>query len=138
LQDPTSALSDMAFLLFRLLVGTFLIWGVWDNIISAERMSEFSGFLRANGFSYPDIMAPISVYAQFICGAGILFGMFTRWVGILCTINFIVALIMVDAQGGFRQAFPAAMLVMFGLYISARGAGRFSFDNYASGLRKRG
>lgn len=41
-------------------------------------------------------------------------GFITRWSGVLCAINFVVALIMVDAQGGFRQAFPAAILIMFG------------------------
>lgn len=45
-----------------------------------------------------------------------------------CAFNFAVAIVMVDAQGGVRQAFPAAMLVLFGAYLSARGAGRYSVD----------
>lgn len=124
------ALAEVTFLAFRLLVGTFLVWGVWDNVVSTERMGEFSTFLGNFGFPLPDLMAPLSVYAQLICGIGFILGALTRWVGLLCAVNFIVALIMVDLQGGFRQAFPAAMLVMFGVYIALRGSGRFSVDHW--------
>ena len=79
-------------------------------------MAEFAAFLGNFGFPLPELMAPLSVYAQLICGIGFILGVLTRWVGLLCAINFIVALVMVDLQGGFRQAFPAAMLVMFGFY----------------------
>jgi len=120
--------EDLCLLLFRMFVGAFLIWGVWDNIISQDRMAEFVAFLRIHGFVYPGMLAPASVWAQFACGIGFIFGIGTRWSGIVCAFNFTVALVMVDAQGGIRQAFPAAMLVNFGLYLAARGAGRFSVD----------
>jgi len=120
--------EDLSLLLFRLLVGAFLIWGVWDNIVSQERMAEFAAFLKIHGFVYPEAMAPISVWTQFACGIAFMVGFCTRWGGILCALNFLVALVMVDAQGGIRQAFPAAMLVLFGLYLATRGAGRFSVD----------
>lgn len=128
--DANERLSELVFLLFRLLVGTFLIWGVWDNIVSPDRMAEFSAFLDANGFIWPSLLAPVSVYAQFVCGLIFVAGVFTRWGGLLCAVNFVVALIMVDLQGGFRQAFPAAALVFFGLYIAYRGPGPLSLDTY--------
>ena len=37
--------SDLAVLALRLFVGAFLIHGVWDNNVSAERMVDFVGFL---------------------------------------------------------------------------------------------
>lgn len=128
--DPKywSKAEEIFLLGFRLLVGGFLVWGVWDNVISSDRMAEFSRFLASQGFVYPDLLAPVSVYAQLVCGIGILLGLMTRWLGVVCAVNFLVALIMVDAQGGFRQAFPAAMLIMFGLYVASRGAGRYSID----------
>lgn len=128
--EKWSAAEDIVLLAFRLFVGAFLIWGVWDNIVSAERMREFSAFLEARGFAYPQVLARVSVWAQFGCGAGFVLGLLTRLCGIVCGMNFIVAVVMVDAEGGFRQAFPAAMLVMFGLYLAARGAGRYSLDAF--------
>ena len=126
--DDLKGGADAVLAAFRVYVGAFLIWGVWDNIVSAERMSEFAGFLSANGFAAPEAMAPLSVCAQFACGAAFIAGLLTRWAGAVCAINFIVALAMVDAQHGMRAAFPAAMLVGFGAFVASYGAGRFSLD----------
>jgi len=120
--------ADAALLLLRVVIGSFLIWGVWDNIESAARMSEFVAFLTQQGFAMPELMAPLSVWAQFIVGLAFIVGLFTRWAGLLCAINFIVAILMVDRLGGVRGAFPSLCLVLIGLYLATRGAGRFSAD----------
>jgi len=120
--------SDATLLFLRLFVGAFLVWGVWDNIISSERMTEFERFLDRHGFIWPGIMAPLSVWSQFACGIAFLLGLLTRWAGLICAGNFIVAVVMVDAAGGPRQAFPATMLVLVGLYLATFGAGRFGLD----------
>jgi uncharacterized membrane protein YphA (DoxX/SURF4 family) len=56
------------------------------------------------------------------------FGLFTRWAGILCVITFVVAIVMVDRHLGFRGTFPSGCLVFIGLYLATHGAGRFSVD----------
>ena len=120
--------ADAILLAFRIFIGSFLIWGVWDNIVSAKQMAEFAGFLAQHGFVKPHLMAPLSVWAQFICGVCFIFGIATRWAGLICAFNFIVALVMVDGSAGIRAAFPAAMLVAFGFYLLARGSGKFGLD----------
>lgn len=120
--------ADLALLATRLVVGAFLIFGVWDNIASAERMAEFEAFLRAKGFGMPGLMAPLSVWAQFLVGIAFIAGFAIRWAGLICAFNFVVALVMVDAPLGIRPAFPAAALVLFGLLFATIGAGRLSFD----------
>jgi len=122
------ALENIFLLGFRALVGAFLIWGVWDNIVDAARMAEFATFLKAHGFPYPKVMAPLSVGVQLACGVGFLTGILIRWAGLFCALNFIVAIMMVDGPAGIRPSFPSAMLVAFGLYIAARGAGSFSLS----------
>jgi len=121
--------SDFTLLLIRLFVGLFLIWGVWDNVTDAGRMHEFQEFLRAHGFVSPQLMAPLSVYAQLLVGVAFVLGLFTRWAGILCVINFIVAIVMVDHAGGMRGIFPSGCLVAIGLYLATYGAGRLSLDS---------
>lgn len=121
-------LGDFALLLMRIFVGLFLIWGVWDNVTDAARMREFVEFLRSHGFSSPRLMAPLSVYVQLLVGVAFVLGVFTRWAGILCAINFIVAIVMVDHLGGMRGVFPSGCLVAIGLYLATYGAGRFSLD----------
>jgi putative oxidoreductase len=120
--------TDLALLAMRVVVGAFLIWGVWDNIASAERMAEFAGFLAAKGFAMPELMAPLSVWAQFLCGIAFVLGLFTRWAGLVCAFNFVVAIVMVDAALGIRGALPATLLVLIGLLLATYGAGRLSLD----------
>jgi putative oxidoreductase len=126
--SPAQRFSDFALLLLRVFVGLFLVWGVWDNVTSPERMHEFREFLAAHGFAAPELMAPLSVYLQLFVGVAIVFGLFTRWAGILCAVHFVVAIAMVDHHGGMRGIFPAGCLVLIGLYLATYGAGRFSVD----------
>ena len=120
--------SDAALLLARLVIGAFLIWGVWDNIESTARMAEFARFLGSHGFPEPKWMALVSVWAQFACGVAFVLGLGTRWAGLLCAVNFAVAVAMVDAKLGIRGAFPATCLILFGLLFATLGAGRYAID----------
>ncbi len=120
--------ADAALLLWRAAIGAFLVWGVSDNLASAEHMAQFAGFLQSHGFPYPAVLAPVSVWAQALCGAAFILGGLTRVAGMVCAFNFAVALAMVDAELGVRPAFPAFMLLCFGVYIALRGPGRFSID----------
>jgi putative oxidoreductase len=117
-------------------IGAFLIWGVWDNIQSAARMAEFARFLGAHGFPEPRWLAPISVWAQFVCGVSFVLGLATRWTGLLCAIHFVVAVAMVDAKLGIRAAFPATSLILFGLLFATLGAGRYAIDAMFGGSRR--
>ena len=94
--------ADLGLLSLRLLTGTFLIYGVLDNVVSVERMGEFAEFLAANKFAAPQFMAPLSVYTQLFCGIGLVLGLLTRWAGIVLAINFIVAVFMVHGSQNFR------------------------------------
>jgi len=127
--QPLSRGADAALLLVRVTLGAFLIYGVWDNIVSAERMAEFAGFLAKFGFPAPGFMAPLSVWAQFLCGVAFILGLATRWAGLVCAFNFIVAIAMVDHLGGVRASFPSACLVVVGLYLATHGAGRLAIDS---------
>ena len=90
--------TDIAVLLLRLYLGGFLIWGVWDNITSAERMAEFAGFLTAIGSPLPELAAPVSVGAQFLVGVLLIPGVLTRWAGMLLAVNFLVAVALIGTM----------------------------------------
>lgn len=129
LLTPLRRYADAGLLLLRVIVGVFLVWGVADNIISQERMQEFVAFLTQFGFPIPGTMARLSVWAQFCIGLAFIAGLLTRWAGVVCVINFIVAIVMVDAAGGIRASFPSACLIVIGIYLALHGAGRFSLDH---------
>lgn len=124
-------LSDAAFLVLRILVGSFLMCGTWDNVTSAARMQEFAGFLTALHCPMPELAAPVSVYAQFLCGALILVGLFTRWAGLVMTFNFIVAIALLTLGGGetdFRALFPPLVMIAIPLVLATHGAGAYAAD----------
>lgn len=126
--DPLDRTRPTMLLAVRIATGAFLIHGVWDNIVSTERMQEFVGFLAAHDFPLPHLMAPLSVYAQLLCGIALIIGLATRWAGLVLAFNFIVAVAMVHLGESFRGIWPAAVLVVFGFIFATIGAGRASID----------
>jgi putative oxidoreductase len=125
---PLAAGSDLALLAMRVSVGSFLIYGVWDNITSAEHMAAFAKFLRRFGFPAPELLAPFDVTVQFLCGLLFIVGLLTRWAGLLCAVNFTVAIFMVDHLQGWRGSFGSMCLVAIGLVLATHGPGRYALD----------
>jgi putative oxidoreductase len=122
--------EPLAVLLLRAFVGVFLIYGVWDNITSLERMEEFERFLRNLHCPLPWLAARVSVWAQFAIGVLLVPGLLTRWAGLLLTVNFVVAVLLLQGSGAsFRELFPPGILVAIGLYFATAGAGRWSLDH---------
>ena len=120
--------ADLGLLLLRLATGAFLVYQSHDNIFSAARMDEFEKFMTQFGFAYPELMAPLSVYAQFAAGIAFILGLFTRWAGLITAVNFVVAVWMVHWNDPVPGIWPAAILIFLGLYFGLRGSGRYGLD----------
>ena len=131
-----SRFSDVGLLCLRALTGAFLVYGVLDNVVSAERMAEFAAFLSANGFVSPNLLAPLSVCVQLLCGLLLAVGLLTRWASLVIALHFLVALVMVHWSQDFRGWWPALVLVGIGLQFMATGAGRLSVDALIVGDKK--
>ncbi|HTE40051.1 MAG TPA: DoxX family protein [Steroidobacteraceae bacterium] len=127
--------GDFGLLAMRTTIGAFLVWGVWDNITDATAMNSFVLFLKNFQFPNPELLARVSVAVQFVVGLGFVLGLFTRWAGIFCAVNFGVALAMVDRLAGMRAAFPSICLIVIGGYLALRGAGFYGIDTW---LERRG
>jgi putative oxidoreductase len=134
LLTPLSRHGDAALLLLRLVTGAFLIYQSHDNIFSTERMAEFEKFLTQFNFILPELMAPLCVWAQFLCGFALILGLLTRWAGLITTFVFIVAVWMVHWPQDFPGWWPALILVFLGLLFATLGPGRYSLD---AGIERR-
>ena len=121
---------DWGPLFLRLLIGSFIIYGVQDNILSWDRMVEFAKFLRVRGVPYPLFAAHLSVYAQLICGLSILLGAFIRLTSVIFIINFICAIVIAHWGDSFGNMFPALVMIAAGLFFLFNGAGKLSVDEY--------
>ena len=119
---------DYAALFIRLAIGTRLISGTQDNVFSYARMEEFSHFLAAHGTPFPLAAAFLSVYAQFLCGALFVLGLWTRPAAVVMAINFLAALVIAHRQTPFEATWPALMMLAAALFFLFHGAGRPSVD----------
>lgn len=129
LLSPLARLADLGLLLLRWVTGAFLIWQSHDNIFSAARMDEFEKFLVQFGFPLPGLMAPLCVYAQFLCGIAFILGLLIRWAGLVTAFVFVVAVWMVHWPQDFVGWWPALILIFLGLLFATQGAGRYSLDH---------
>ena len=122
--------KDYGVLLLRLLIGWRLIVGVWDNIVSWERMLEFGQFLATFRFPFPLVAAHVSVYAQFICALLFLTGWQIRWAALIMVINFSVALLTAHRPDSFENAFAAWIMLGCSLFFLLHGAGKIALRSY--------
>lgn len=113
--------KDIGVLLLRLFIGTRILYGVTDNVLSWTHMIAFIDFLQADGFALPLLSAVVSVYVQFISGLLIITGFYIRLAAGAMIINFTVALLMVHLRDSFERMTPAlAMLfanILFLFYV---------------------
>ena len=120
--------------LLRIFVGGRLIYGVIDNVLSWEKMVEFSVFLEQHQFPFPLLAAVASVVIQFVGALMILIGFKTKIWAILLVLNFLIALVFVHFQVGdtVESMTPALALLFICLSLVFTGPGKFSVD-YGSG-----
>lgn len=128
LLTPLARFGDLGLLLLRLVTGAFLVWQSHDNVFSAARMAEFEAFLTQFHFPLPALMAPLCVWAQFLCGIAFILGLLTRWAGLITTFVFIVAVWMVHWPQNFPGWWPALILVFLGILFATMGGGRYALD----------
>ena len=129
LLTPLARLADLALLLLRWVTGAFLVYQSHDNILSGARMEEFEKFLVQFNFPLPELMAPLCVWAQFLCGIAFVLGLLTRWAGLVTAFVMTVAVWMVHWPQDFAGWWPALILVFLGLLFATQGAGRYSLDH---------
>ena len=127
---PLARLGDLGLLLLRAVTGAFLVYQSHDNIFSAARMEEFERFLEQFGFVMPELMAPLCVWAQFLCGIAFILGLLTRWAALVTTFVFLVAVWMVHWPQDFPGWWPALILVFLGILFATLGAGRYALDDW--------
>lgn len=126
---------DYAALFIRLAIGSRLIAGTQDNVFSYARMEEFAQFLAANGAPFPLAGAFVSAYAQFLCGALFIVGLWTRPAAVVMAINFCAALVIAHRQTPFEATWPALMMLAAALFFLFHGAGRPSLDAWLAARR---
>ncbi|MBI4083186.1 MAG: DoxX family protein [Candidatus Lambdaproteobacteria bacterium] len=116
-----------ALLLMRLAVGSILFEAGYAVVFDTGMESAVTAF-RGWGFPLPQVVGPASALFELLGGLALSVGLFTRYLAVLITIQFSVALLVVKLD----QVFPAgridAMLIVAGLLLATRGGGLLQLD----------
>ena len=123
---------DTGILVLRLFIGSRLLYGVIDNIISWEKMVEFSVFLQNFNFPLPITSALVSVSFQFLAAISILLGLQIRFFAMVMVVNFLIAILFVHLplEESVEGMTPALAMLFSCLTFFFTGARKFSLDSF--------
>jgi len=118
-------LRSTGILLFRLVVGTFMLLHGWQKIIDFETLKNI--FPDPLGIGTSTSLYLI-IFAEFGCSVLILFGLFTRLSAIPLIIGMSVAAFIIHADDSFTiKELPLLYLSSY-LLLAFLGSGKFSLD----------
>lgn len=132
MQGLIAALSsqrDIAYLLFRVMVGTILTYHGYQKVFVIG-LSNVAGFFGKIGMPVPQLTGPFIGVLELVGGVLVLVGLFTRYLGVIFTIQFIVAtyaawVLIGKGYGGSELEF---LLLFSSLVLATHGPGKFSVD----------
>jgi len=116
--------------LARFTVGWIFLWSGWGKLHSLDSVIEFFGSL---GIPHPELQAPFASGTEFVCGALLLAGLFTRIASVPLIITMLVAIVTAQRQNiaslgdlfGLVEFLYIALLIWLGV----AGAGPLSLDH---------
>jgi len=119
--------SQLVQLLVRLAVGAITAQAGYLKVFKGDlARSSFAGY----GIPLPEIVGPFVSFLELGGGILLIVGLFTRYLGVLFAIEFIVAAYVtwIGTGKGFQPARIDILLVVAALSLAANGGGMFSSD----------
>ena len=129
-----SGQSSIGILVLRLAMGFILLLAGISKVFYQGFPAVIDNFTKW-AIPVPQILGPFIGLLELIGGIGLIVGLFTRILGVMFTIEFIVAAYTqwVTIGGGFRGARLDLMLLAGALVLATHGAGRYSVDRLIQG-----
>ncbi len=117
--------------LVRAIVGiVFLVHGGQKLFVFG--IHNVAGMMGSLGIPLPGAAAAVVTFVEFLGGAALLLGLFTRAAALLLAIDMLVAVLKVHLKGGFflPMGFEYALtLLVVNIALLIAGSGAFAIDN---------
>lgn len=132
--------SDWSLALLRVVLGIIFLYHGYFKLFVPGGFTGTIGFFGAIGIPAPVFSALVVSVVEFVGGALLIFGLFTRWTSVVLFIEMLVAFFKVHWQQGFFIMPPAygyefALLILASLVVvAASGAGKWAVG---SGFKNR-
>ena len=113
----------------RIMVGIVLFLAGWSKLMGPG-VAGITGFFTNVGIPMAPVMAPLVIGVEVIGGLLLIAGLFTRFLGPILMVQFLVAglLVTLPSQQGWNAARLDFLLVAAGAMFLMAGAGAFSVD----------
>jgi putative oxidoreductase len=120
----------------RIMTGILLFIAGYEKLMGPG-VAGISGFFVGAGIPAPGIMAFLVIAFEIVGGLLLLAGAFTRYIGAIMIVQFLVAgfLVSLPSQGGWGAARLDFLLVAVGVMALLAGAGLLSVDAWLAGRR---
>ncbi|MEE8396842.1 MAG: DoxX family protein [bacterium] len=117
----------IGYLITRVLFGWIILWAGVGKLTGPGFSGIGGGFTRM-GIPLPDISGPFIILLELLGGLGLVLGLFTRYLGVLFVIEFLVVLLYVKLGADYGRVRIDVALLAFAVLFATNGAGRFSLD----------
>ena len=124
-----SAQSGVGYALMRIMMAIVLFHHGYQKVFSMG-LGSVAGYFDKIGIPLPQITGPFIGLLELIGGALLFVGLFTRYLGILFAIEFIVAAYAqaVLMNKGYSGAEIELLILVAGFLFATNGAGKYSLD----------
>lgn len=137
-QYPSSPLSRWGMVPLRIVVGlVFIMHGGMK--LFGWGFSGTTAFMHQVGIPLPAVAAVVVMFVELLGGIALVLGFFTRWAGVLLSVDMLVVILKVRLHGGFfaPNGFEHELTLLgAALTLAMLGAGGVSLDGVLA--RRRG
>jgi putative oxidoreductase len=120
--------ADLSLVAVRVMMGIILVWHGYGKVTHGFAIGFFRDKL---GFPVAEVIAPFITFLELLGGIALIVGLFTRYLGVLYVIEFIVAAYVQAFALG--KGYPGAELELLLLFVAAllatHGGGTISVDH---------
>lgn len=127
LMDWLSRQKAIALLLVRLATGAVLVDAGYRKLFVAGLAGVTTQFADW-GYPLPHVIGPAIGLFELVGGLALIAGLFSRYVGALVAIQFVVAILTVTMARGFTGTRLTMLLAVAGLMIATSGGGAWTLD----------
>ncbi len=135
---PSSPVSRWGMVPLRLVVGlVFIMHGGMKLFVMGP--AGTAAFMHQVGIPLPAVAAVVVTAVELLGGVVLVLGLFTRWAGLLLSMDMLVAILKVRLHGGFfaPQGFEFEMTLLgAALTLALLGAGGVSLDGLLARRRR--
>jgi len=111
----------------RVAMGLIFVIAGWGKVMGG--VGNVAAAFARMGIPAPGIAGPFIAYLELIGGAALLVGLFSRWLGLVFALEFVVATFYVKfAAQGWNAGRLDLMLLGGGLLLFVAGPGRAAID----------